>query len=115
MTALKNVRPPATPGEYDLHAMIAEALSEAGVRFEHERRLAARCRIDFLCGEVGIEVKKGRPAPARLAAQLARYLESEEISELVVVAQRAVNLPERIRGKRVRVVSLSLNWGISLP
>ena len=115
LAALENVRAPAMPGEYDLHAMIAEALREDGLEYVHERPLAPRCRIDFLVGDVGIEVKKGRPAPAQLRRQLARYAASEEISALIVVTQRAVSLPAAICGKRIYQVSLNMNWGIALP
>lgn len=115
ISALETVRAPAMPGEYDLHGMIADALKNAGVDCAHEYRLAPRCRIDFLCGRVGVEVKKGRPASAQLRNQLARYMESDEIGEMIVVMQKAVRLPERIRGKRVHVVSLNMNWGVALP
>lgn len=115
IAALETVRAPALPGEYDLHGMIAAALERAGIPCAHEYRLAPRCRIDFLCGDVGIEVKKGRPVPAQLRKQLSRYLESDELREVVVVMQRAVHMPETISGKRVHVVSLNMNWGIALP
>ena len=115
IAALGKVRAPAMPGEYDIHGMIAEALKEDGLDFVHERPLAPRCRIDFFCGGVGIEVKKGRPAPAQLRRQLARYAASEEISALIVVTQRAVSLPETICGKKLYQVSLNRNWGIALP
>lgn len=113
--ALHNVRVPAQPGEYDIHAMIAEALAVSEVEFVHEYRLGPRCRVDFLCGDVAIEVKKGRPLPSALARQLARYLESDEVREMIVVLQKRVTLPETIRGKRVWVVSLNANWGLALP
>jgi hypothetical protein len=115
IAALETVRAPAMPGEYDLHGMIAAALEGAGIPCVHEYRLAPRCRIDFLCGNVGIEVKKGRPVPAQLRKQLSRYLASDEVSQVVVVMQRAVGMPETISGKRVHVVSLNMNWGIALP
>ena len=98
-----------------MHAMIAGALEAAGLGFLHECRLGPRCRIDFRVGRVGIEVKKGRPNPRVLAAQLGRYLASEELSALVVVMQRAVPVPERIAGKPVVCVSLNRLWGVALP
>lgn len=115
LAALQSVRAPAQPGEYDLHGMIASALSRAGIMCAHEFRLAPRCRIDFLCGSVGIEVKKGRPLRGALTKQVARYLESEAVSCVIVVMQRAVALPEYIGGKRVYVVSLNRLWGVALP
>jgi len=64
LSALSAVRMPAQPGEYDIHAAIARALEAAGLEYEHEYRLGPRRRIDFRVGRVGIEVKKGRPAPS---------------------------------------------------
>lgn len=115
LSALASVRAPAQPGEYDLHSLIAAALMGAGISCAHEYRLAPRCRIDFLAGNVGIEVKKGRPARNTLLRQIARYLTSRELEGIVVVTQRAVSLPEEISGKPVRLVSLNRLWGVALP
>jgi len=115
VSAISTLRAGAAGGEYDLHAMIARALTDAGISFLHEYRLAPRRRIDFLVGSVGVEVKKGRPGRRELVSQLERYLESDELAEVVVVARRAVALPRTICGKRVTVVSLNRLWGVSLP
>ncbi len=115
LSALEGVRAPAQPGEYDLHSLIAAALSGAGISCAHEHRLAPRCRIDFLAEGVGIEVKKGRPDRNQLSRQIARYLASDELEALIVVTQRAVPLPDEIGGKRVRLVSLNRLWGVALP
>lgn len=114
-TALSAVRMPARPEENDIHAAVALALREAGLEYEHEYRLAPRSRIDFRVGRVGIEVKKGRPASARLARQLRRYLESDELDAAVVVVQRVTALPDAICGKPVRLISLNRLWGVALP
>ena len=74
LSALSAVRVPAAPGEYDLHALIAAALDEAGISYAHEAKLADGARIDFLTGSVGIEVKKSRPERARLLRQVDKYL-----------------------------------------
>lgn len=115
IAALRHVRAPAMPGEYDIHAMVGAALETADIPCQHEYKLMPRCRVDFLCGSVGIEVKKGRPDRRALIAQLNRYLTSDDISEIIVVMQRAINLPDTINGKRVHVVSINMNWGIALP
>ena len=83
-------------------------------KLETDRRHIRR-RIDFLAGTIGIEVKKGRPDRRTLLAQITRYLESGRLSEIVVVMQRAVSLPERVLGRRVTVVSLNRLWGVALP
>lgn len=113
--ALSAIRVPAQPEEYDIHAAVARALSDAGLNFEHEYRLGPRRRIDFRVGRVGIEVKKGHPASSELTRQLRKYLESDALDGVIVVAQRATALPETLCGKPVRLVSLNRLWGVALP
>ena len=113
--AIAAVRMPAQPEEYDIHAAVARALTEAGLEFEHEYRLGPRRRIDFRVGRIGIEVKKGRPVSAQLREQLARYLESDALDAVIVVTQRVTRLPERIDGKPVYIISLNRLWGVALP
>ena len=113
--ALSSIRVPALSGEYDLHAEISAALTRSGIDHIHEYKLAPRCRIDFLTGRVGIEVKKGRPIPSALRDQLSRYLCSDELDAIIVVVQQAVNLPSTIGGKPVKLISLNRLWGVALP
>ena len=113
--ALSSVRMPAQPEEYDIHAAVARALTEAGLEYEHEYRLGPRRRIDFRVGRIGIEVKKGRPASSELAKQLTRYLASDELDAVVVVTQRVTHVPASITGKPVYLVSLNRLWGVALP
>lgn len=113
--ALLSVRCPAVCAESELHALIARALASQGLEVRHEVRLAPRCRIDFLVGSVGIEVKKSRPERAALLRQLARYAACEQVGSLLVVAPRGVSLPQTVGGKRVRLLALERLWGISLP
>ena len=113
--ALSAVRMPAQPEEYDIHGAIAEALAAAGLEYEHEYRLGPRRRIDFRVGRIGIEVKKGRPASSALAAQLRKYLESDELDAVIVVTQRVTRVPNAIDGKPVVLISLNRLWGVALP
>lgn len=115
ISAIRTVRAPATPGEYDIHAMLAAAFETAGLEYAHEYRLAPRCRLDFMCSGVAVEVKKGRPQTAQLARQISRYMQSETVREMVVVVQRRTPLPETICGKPVYVISLNTLWGVALP
>ena len=66
-------------------------------------------------GGVGVEIKKGRPDPAALRRQLDRYAACEGVAALVVLTERAVPLPGRLRGKPVRGVALNRLWGVALP
>lgn len=114
LSALSCIRMGAQPEEYEIHAAVEQALQTAGVEYIHECRLAPRCRIDFLCGSVGIEVKKSRPAAAQLKAQIARYLESDMLSAVIVVLQKPCSLPASIHSKPVHIVALNRLWGVAL-
>lgn len=112
--ALTALRVPLQQGEYDLHRLVMDALDAAGIPWDHEVRLAPRCRIDLMCGGVGIEVKRGKPDPARIRAQLARYAACGQVEALVLVTEKTVAVPHVIGGKPVRVVCLNRLWGIAL-
>lgn len=113
--ALSTMRIGATCSEAELHQQAAEALARAGIEARHEVRLAPRCRIDFMVGGIGVEIKKNRPVASALTAQLARYAACGEVRELLVLAPRGVNLPRTIGGKRVTMMGLERLWGICLP
>ena len=113
--ALSTLRAGATPGEYDLHHLVAEALRAAGIPYRHEYRLAPRRRIDFFVDGVGVEIKKGRPNARDLLLQVRRYLEADELKEIIVVTQKDTPLPARVDGKRVTNISLNRLWGVALP
>lgn len=115
MESLGAIRCDAACSEETLHMQVKKALADAGLRAEHEARLGPRCRIDFMVGEIGVEVKKSRPSPARLCEQLARYASCPQVKQLLVIAPRGVNLPRTIGGKPVKMLALERLWGISLP
>lgn len=113
--ALMELRSPIAMYETDIHACVGQRLTAAGLPFTHEARLAPGCRIDFLVGTVGVEIKKGKPSAATLAAQLRRYAACDAVGGLIVVTERSVRLPKTILGKPVRLITLSQLWGIALP
>lgn len=115
LSALRAVRCGASSAEGELHALAAQAFAAAGIDAQHEARLGPRCRIDFLCGSIGVEIKKSRPERAKLIAQLTRYAACDQVSALVVVAPQGVNLPKTIGGKPVVMLALERLWGIWLP
>lgn len=112
--ALSAIRAPRTRSEYDLHALVADALAVRAIAYQHEARIAPRRRVDFLCGAVGIEIKRGKPVRALLLRQLAAYAESPLLQALVLVADRAPSLPGSILGKPLFSISLERLWGIAL-
>lgn len=115
LEALGGLRLSPVQYESELCLAIAGALEGAGIPFEREVSLGARRRIDFLCaGGVGIEVKKGWPNRAALAAQARRYCSSERVLALVLVVERnVVRAPETVEGTPVYYVGLDANWGMA--
>lgn len=115
LRALDTLRMNALPEEYDIHAAVCAAFDRSGIPYTHEAKLAPRCRIDFLCGRVGLEVKKGKPPLKTLRAQLTRYAQTGALDAIIVLTEQAVRLPDRIAGIPVYAVSLNRLWGIALP
>lgn len=115
LESLKKIRAPLAQGEYDLHQIVADQLQEEGLLYIHEAKLAPRCRIDFLIeGQIGIELKKGRPNAAKMKEQAYRYATIEDIKALIVIVEKWVNLPNQLAGKPVYTLSLNRLWGIAL-
>ncbi len=112
--ALCALRAPLQQGEYDLHRLVMDALDAAALPWAHEVRLAPRCRIDLMCGSVGIEIKRGKVEKARILEQLRRYAECPQVEGLILVTEKTVPVPHTIHGKPVRLVCLNRLWGIAL-
>ncbi len=115
LDALKELRSPFALYEMDLHQMVAWRLSEAGLPYVHEAKLAPGCRIDYLVGSVGIEIKKGRPDASAVKKQLMRYAACEGVQAIVLLTPRTVVLPKTVLGKPVHVIVLNQLWGVALP
>lgn len=114
LNALDSLRIAPQPEEFEIHAAIAHALEQAGIEYNHECRLAHGRRIDFMCGRIGIEVKKNRPAAAQLRMQLTRYLQSPSLDAVIVVLQKPCALPKYLCEKPVYVLALNRLWGVAL-
>lgn len=112
--ALCTLRAPLQQGEYDLHRLVMDALDASAVPWAHEVKLAPRCRIDLMCGGVGIEIKRGRVDRARLIAQLHKYALCPQVDGLILVTEKTVALPRTLGGKPVRLVCLNRLWGIAI-
>ncbi len=111
---LCTIRAPIQQGEYDLHTLVRETLENGGIPCQHEVPLAPRCRIDFLCGDVGIEIKRGKVDRRRVLNQLTRYAECSQIAALILLTEGTVALPNTIHGKPVTLICLNRLWGIAL-
>ena len=115
LTALAVLRTHAFSEEYDIHRQIEQALRQADIDYIHECAIAPRCRIDFLVGRIGLEVKKQRPQKQTLLRQLKRYAASDALDAIIVICPQSISLPEKILGKSVRMFPLQPLWGVALP
>ena len=114
LMALSAIRAPQAQDEYDLHGLTADALQRADIAFRHEAPLAPRCRIDFLCGTVGIEIKRGRPDRIPVEKQLKRYAETGKLTALILLSEKTLpSLPGFAAGVPVYPVSLYKLWGVA--
>ena len=112
--AISALRAPLQQGEYDLHRLVMDALDAAQIPWEHEVKLAPRCRIDLMCGNVGVEIKRGKVERARILSQLRKYAACEQVQGLILVTEKTVPLPHTIYGKPVKLICLNRLWGIAL-
>lgn len=112
--AISTLRAPLQQGEYDLHRLVMDALDAASLPWEHEVLLAPRCRIDLMCGSVGIEIKRGKVEKGRILAQLTRYAACPQITGMILVTEKTVPVPRAILGKPVHLICLNRLWGIAL-
>ena len=115
LDALMELRSPFALYENDIHGFVEARLKEAGLPYEHEAKIGAGCRIDYLVGDVGVEIKKGRPVRTQLLNQLRRYAACERVGAIVVLTQRSLPLPASVGGKPLRALSLNQLWGVALP
>ena len=114
LEALAGLRLPVVREEREICLAIERALTERGIPFVREARLGPAARVDFLCGCVALEVKKGRPDRRTLLRQLMRYAASEQVHALVLVTERSAALPASVGGKPLRLVALNRLWGVAL-
>lgn len=111
---LEQIKVGFLPQETQIHSIIAESLVKNGIEFQHEYRLSSDSRIDFLSGNIGVEVKKSTVKDKDLLKQLKKYSESDKISKIILVTTKSVNIPSFINNKQIYIVNLYRNWSISL-
>lgn len=111
--ALERLNPAGLQNELGLQHAIERALVRAGVAYAREVELlgpAGRLhgdRIDFLLGDVGLEVKVDG-SRADVIRQLDRYAESDQVQHLLLVTTRAQHraMPRELREKPLEVLYL---------
>ena len=115
LNALKELRSPFAFYEMDIHQLVGQKLSDAGLPFVHEAKLAPGCRIDYLVDTIGIEIKKGKPDASAVKKQLMRYAACDGVEAIVLLTQRTIAVPKTVLGKPVHVIALNQLWGVALP
>lgn len=94
--------------EREVQRQIAERFEAAGLAFEREVPVTGG-RIDFLVGDIGVEVKisGGRRAIWR---QIKGYASEPRITRFVLVASNACPMPPDVGGKSIIVHQLGAAW-----
>jgi hypothetical protein len=92
--------------ELELHELLGETLTMAGVAFEREVVIAGGGRVDILALGIAIEVKVDGSA-SQVLRQLQRYARCDDVDGILLVTSRARHwVPEELAGKPVAAVSL---------
>ncbi len=95
--------------EKALQAQIEVVLQTAGLPFQREARLNESNIIDFLIGNIGLEIKiKG--ANRSVYQQCLSYCGFEAVGQLVLATNRQIMLPDRLHGKPTHILNLGLAW-----
>ncbi|MER9768948.1 hypothetical protein NKJ09_23120 [Mesorhizobium sp. M0189] len=108
MALLAKLRLPLSD-EKRLQAAIADEFTLADIHHEREVRLSPADVIDFMSGQVGIEVKiKG--SKRAIYHQVERYAQHDALKELILVSNVAMGFPPEINGKPVYFHNLAKAW-----
>jgi hypothetical protein len=78
------------PDEDALQRGLEQLFTEKGIGYQREVRLSARDRIDFMVGNIGVEVKIGG-GEHDVERQLFRYAEHPEVENLILVTTRSTH------------------------
>lgn len=89
---------------------MAEVFTIEQLPFVREVHLSKSNIIDFLIGDIGVEVKLRGANRQDIFRQLTRYAKSEQISCLILATNLSMGLPEQIEGKSVFYVNLAEGW-----
>jgi hypothetical protein len=115
LKALSKLRINPVMDEYELQNKIAVVLAAEGISFVREYKLGPRSRVDFLTGDgIAIEVKKGKPNKSQVINQLEKYAAFDDVSEIILVVEKNLDIPREINGKPCISFGLNKLWGIAL-
>lgn len=89
--------------------LISSSLTNAGIEHQREVRLTPTDIVDFMVGDIAIEVKlKGQRRA--ILKQCERYATHEAVQSLVLVTNAAMGFPPEIHGKPCYMMSLGKAW-----
>jgi hypothetical protein len=95
--------------EKRLQSLIAAEFVTAGIEHEREVRLSGADIIDFMVGDIGIEVKiKGQRR--EIYRQCERYCRHEKVKALILATNVAMGFPPELAGKATYFVHLGRAW-----
>lgn len=89
---------------------VAAILMNASIPYGREVRLTKKDIVDFLCGDVAVEVKVRGWQKREILSQCERYCASNRVAALILVTAIAMGFPPAINGKPCFVVSIGRAW-----
>ncbi len=92
-----------------VQADIEKLLIDEKIPHRREYILSEASIIDFMVGNTGIEIKIGKSAKA-IYRQCERYLQFDELAELILVTNKSIGLPAQINNKNTYILNLGKAW-----
>jgi len=89
---------------------IEQRLTNLEIDFERECKIGPGSYIDFLIGDVGVEVKLKGQSRSRIQEQIRRYAKFDQVGKILLVTGTAIHLPAFIESKPCRTLSLGASW-----
>ena len=114
MTALGEVKITRRMNEDEIHQKIMDTFDDFGLKYHHEYQLIPHKRFDFWLDGIVIEVKKEKPSKIILLNQLNRYTKVNEVTAIIVVLEKSIDLPRVLNDKPIFNISLNANWGVAI-
>jgi hypothetical protein len=95
--------------EKELQAGIEQLLIQKSIEYTREVPLSKGSIIDFMVGNIGIEVKI-KSAPKSIYYQCVRYCQFQEVNSIILLTNKIIKLPSTINKKPTRVINLGEAW-----
>lgn len=91
-------------------AAVEQILKKAGIAFDREVRLTESDIVDFMVGDIGIELKLRGARKKEVYRQLRRYARHPRVGSLILASNLSMGLPAQIEGKDAYFVRLGEAW-----